>query len=87
LSTVQSIAPLPPKAIEVKETAFRSDSVFLPPTSEGNIFFGEVQEARDNLLYEALLAEIGIFAYRGSFACVIGDRDSFKDWRAVVIFC
>ncbi len=78
MSTVQSIAPLPPKAIEVKETAFRADGVFLPPTPEGNIFFGEVQQARDNLLYERLLAEISIFAYR--------DRDSFKDWRAVVIY-
>ena len=79
------ISNFPPQAdgyrfdsIEVKETAFRADGVFLPPTPEGNIFFGEVQQARDNLLYERLLAEIGIFAYR--------DRDSFKDWRAVVIY-
>jgi predicted transposase/invertase (TIGR01784 family) len=52
--------------------------VFLPPTPEGNVFFGEVQQAPDNLLYERLLAEIAIFAYR--------ERDSFKDWRAVVIY-
>jgi predicted transposase YdaD len=51
--------------------------VFLPPTPAGNVFFGEVQQERDNLLYERLLAEIAIFAYR--------DRDSFKDWRAVVM--
>jgi predicted transposase/invertase (TIGR01784 family) len=50
----------------------------LPPTHEGNVFFCEVQQARDNLLYERLLAEISIFAYR--------ERDSFKDWRAVVIY-
>jgi predicted transposase/invertase (TIGR01784 family) len=79
------IANFPPQAadyrfdsVEVKETAFRADGVFLPPTPEGNIYFGEVQQAKDNLLYERLLAEIGIFAYR--------DRDSFKDWRAVVIY-
>jgi predicted transposase/invertase (TIGR01784 family) len=48
------------------------------PTPEGNVFFCEVQQARDNLLYERLLAEISIFAYR--------ERDSFKDWRAVVIY-
>jgi predicted transposase/invertase (TIGR01784 family) len=79
------LANFPPQAaeyrfdsVEVKETAFRADGVFLPPTPEGNVYFGEVQQARDNLLYERLLAEIGIFAYR--------DRDSFKDWRAVVIY-
>ncbi len=65
-------------SVEVKETAFRVDGVFLPPTPEGNIFFGEVQQAPDSLLYERLLAEISIFAYR--------ERDSFKDWRAVVIY-
>jgi predicted transposase/invertase (TIGR01784 family) len=79
------LADFPPQAtdyrfdsVEVKETAFRADGVFLPPTREGNIYFGEVQQARDNLFYERLLAEIGIFAYR--------DRDSFNDWRAVVIY-
>jgi predicted transposase/invertase (TIGR01784 family) len=65
-------------SVEVKETAFRADGVFLPPTPEGNIFFGEVQQAKDDLFYERLLAEIGIFAYR--------NRGSFKDWRAVVIY-
>jgi predicted transposase/invertase (TIGR01784 family) len=79
------LANFPPQAadyrfdsIEVKETAFRADGVFLPPTPEGNVFFCEVQQARDNLLYERLLAEISIFAYR--------ERDRFKDWRAIVIY-
>jgi predicted transposase/invertase (TIGR01784 family) len=79
------LANFPPQAadyrfdsVEVKETAFRADGVFLPPTPEGNVYFGEVQQAKDNLLYERLMAEISIFAYR--------DRDSFKDWRAVVIY-
>jgi predicted transposase/invertase (TIGR01784 family) len=79
------ISSFPPQAedyrfdsIEVKETAFRADGVFLPPTPAGNVFFCEVQQAKDNLLYERLLAEISIFAYR--------ERDSFKDWRAVVIY-
>jgi predicted transposase/invertase (TIGR01784 family) len=79
------LANFPPQAadyrfdsVEVKETAFRADGVFLPPTPEGNVYFGEVQQARDNLLYERLMAEVSIFAYR--------DRDSFKDWRAVVIY-
>jgi predicted transposase/invertase (TIGR01784 family) len=79
------LANFPPQAadyrfdsVEVKETAFRADGVFLPPTPEGNVYFGEVQQAKDNLLYERLMAEVSIFAYR--------DRDSFKDWRAVVIY-
>jgi predicted transposase/invertase (TIGR01784 family) len=79
------ISSFPPQAegyrfdsVEVKETSFRADGVFLPPTPEGNVFFCEVQQARDNLLYERLLAEISIFAYR--------ERDSFKDWQAVVIY-
>jgi predicted transposase/invertase (TIGR01784 family) len=79
------ISSFPPQAenyrfdsVEVKETSFRADGVFLPPTPAGNVFFCEVQQARDNLLYERLLAEISIFAYR--------ERDSFKDWRAVVIY-
>jgi predicted transposase/invertase (TIGR01784 family) len=79
------LANFPPQAadyrfdsVEVKETAFRADGVFLPPTPEGNVYFGEVQQAKDNLLYERLMAEISIFAYR--------DRESFKDWRAVVIY-
>jgi predicted transposase/invertase (TIGR01784 family) len=79
------LADFPPQAtdyrfdsVEVKETAFRADGVFLPPTPEGNVYFGEVQQEKDNLLYERLMAEISIFAYR--------DRDSFKDWRAVVIY-
>jgi predicted transposase/invertase (TIGR01784 family) len=50
----------------------------LPPTPEGNVYFCEVQQAKDNLLYERLLAEISIFAYR--------ERESFKDWKAVVIY-
>jgi predicted transposase/invertase (TIGR01784 family) len=79
------LANFPPQAadyrfdsVEVKETAFRADGVFLPPTPEGNVYFGEVQQAGDNLLYERLMAEVSIFAYR--------DRDSFKDWRAVVLY-
>jgi predicted transposase/invertase (TIGR01784 family) len=79
------LANFPPQAadyrfdsVEVKETAFRADGVFLPPDPEGNVYFGEVQQAKDNLLYERLMAEVSIFAYR--------DRESFKDWRAVVIY-
>jgi predicted transposase YdaD len=44
------ISNFPPQAedyrfdsIEVKETAFRADGVFLPLTPEGNVYFCEVQ--------------------------------------------
>jgi predicted transposase/invertase (TIGR01784 family) len=65
-------------SVEVKETSFRIDGVFLPPNNSGNAYFGEVQFQKDNLLYERILSEIGIYTYR--------HRDLFYDWRAVVIY-
>ncbi len=65
-------------SVEVKETAFRIDGVFLPPDRAGNIFFVEVQFQADELLYERMLSEISIYTYR--------HRDSFSDWRAVAIY-
>jgi predicted transposase/invertase (TIGR01784 family) len=65
-------------AIEVKETSFRMDGVFIPPDRSGIIYFAEVQFQRDELLYERMLSEISIYAYR--------HRDSFADWRAVAIY-
>ncbi len=66
------------EAIEVKETAFRMDRVFLPPNASGIVYFGEVQFQLDELLYERLVSEIGIYTYR--------NRERFVDWRAVVIY-
>jgi predicted transposase/invertase (TIGR01784 family) len=65
-------------SVEVKETAFRIDGVFIPPYRSGNIFFVEVQFQTDELLYERMLSEISIYTYR--------HRDSFSDWRAVAIY-
>ena len=65
-------------SIEVKETSFRIDGVFLPPDNSGNVYFCEVQFQKDHLLYERLNSEIGIYAYRY--------REKFYDWRAVVIY-
>jgi predicted transposase/invertase (TIGR01784 family) len=65
-------------SIEVKETSFRIDGVFLPPENSGNVYFCEVQFQKDNLLYERLNSEIGIYTYR----C----REKFYDWRAVVMY-
>jgi predicted transposase/invertase (TIGR01784 family) len=63
------LIPNPPKnaeeyifdAIEVKETSFRMDGVFIPPDSSGIVYFCEVQFQIDELLYERMLAEISIY--------------------------
>ena len=66
------------EAIEVKETSFRMDGVFMPPDADGIVYFCEVQFQPDNLLYERINAEIGIFVYR--------NRERLSDWAAVVIY-
>jgi predicted transposase/invertase (TIGR01784 family) len=65
-------------AVEVKETAFRMDGVFLPPDPSGIVYFCEVQFQLDELLYERMLSEISIYSYR--------QRERFSDWQAVVIY-
>ena len=65
-------------AVEVKETSFRLDGVFLPPAASGIIYFCEVQFQLDEVLYERMMSEIGIYTYR--------NRERFADWRAVVIY-
>jgi predicted transposase/invertase (TIGR01784 family) len=65
-------------SVEVKETAFRIDGVFIPPEPSGIIYFCEVQFQLDKLLYERMLSEISIYTYR--------HRSLFSDWRAVVIY-
>jgi predicted transposase/invertase (TIGR01784 family) len=66
------------EAIDVKETAFRMDGVFVPPDRSGIIYFCEVQFQKDEILYERINSEIGIYIYR--------NRDRFLDWQAVVIY-
>lgn len=66
------------EAVEVKETAFRMDGVFLPPNRSGLIYFAEVQFQLDELLYERMLSEISIYTYR--------NRERFANWQAVVIY-
>jgi predicted transposase/invertase (TIGR01784 family) len=65
-------------SVEVKETSFRIDGVFLPPDSSGNVYFCEVQFQKDNLLYERLNSETAVYTYR--------QRNRFHDWRSVVIY-
>jgi predicted transposase/invertase (TIGR01784 family) len=66
------------ESIEVKETAFRIDGVFLPPNPAGIVYFCEVQFQPDELLYERMLSEIAIYTYR--------NRERFANWQAVVIY-
>jgi predicted transposase/invertase (TIGR01784 family) len=54
------------------------DGVFLPPTSDGVVYFCEVQFQPDELLYERMNSEIGIYTYR--------HRSRFRDWKAIVIY-
>jgi predicted transposase/invertase (TIGR01784 family) len=65
-------------SVEVKETSFRIDGVFLPPDRAGTIFFCEVQFQLDELLYERMVSEISIYTYRR--------RSSLSNWRAVAIY-
>jgi predicted transposase/invertase (TIGR01784 family) len=65
-------------SVEVKETSFRIDGVFLPPHPTELIYFCEVQFQTDPLLYERMNSEISIYAYR--------QRSMFRDWRAIVIY-
>ncbi|MHC5599761.1 MAG: Rpn family recombination-promoting nuclease/putative transposase [Nostoc sp.] len=66
-------------SVELKQTAFRIDGVFLPiaDTSSQPIYFVEVQFQKDNEFYARLFSEI--FLYLRLYAPT-------TDWRTVVIF-
>lgn len=68
------------ESIEVKETAFRIDGVFLPPAdaSPKVVYFAEVQFQSDEFLYYRFFTEIMLYLNR--------NRDRFDDWFGVVIF-
>ena len=42
------------EAVEVKETDFRMDGVFLPPDLDGIVYFCEAQFQKDEILYERM---------------------------------
>ena len=65
-------------SIEVKQTAFRIDGVFLPQeTTENPIYFLEVQFQPDKELYNRLFAEIFLY---------IRQSKSSSDWKGVIIY-
>lgn len=48
-------------SVEIKETSFRIDGVFLPPDRSGTVFFCEVQFQLDDYLYKRILCETSYF--------------------------
>jgi predicted transposase/invertase (TIGR01784 family) len=66
------------EAIEVKETSFRADGAWMPPTPTGAVYFAEVQFQPDEIFYERMNAEISIFTFR--------NRDRCGSWQGIVLF-
>ncbi len=64
-------------SVELKQTAFRIDGVFLPENPENPIYFTEVQFQKDPKIYLRLFSEI--FTY-------LRDNDPALRWRAMIIF-
>ena len=62
------------ESIEVKETAFRIDGVFLPPedASPKVVFFGEVQFQKDEDLYKRFLRSFLFFCDDRKWHMTIG---------------
>ncbi len=68
------------ESLEVKETAFRIDGVFLPPKDAASrvIFFAEVQFQKDEGLYHRFFTKSLMYLNR--------NRSQYDDWFCVVIF-
>lgn len=68
------------QSVEVKETAFRIDGVFLPPedASPKIVFFAEVQFQKDEALYHRFFTESLLYLYR--------NQATYDDWYGVIIF-
>jgi predicted transposase/invertase (TIGR01784 family) len=68
------------ESVEVKETAFRIDGVFLPPenTTPRIIFFAEVQFQKDEALYHRFFTESMMYLNQ--------NQGQYDDWYCVVIF-
>ncbi|PAX53970.1 Rpn family recombination-promoting nuclease/putative transposase [Brunnivagina elsteri] len=65
-------------SIEVKQTAFRIDGVFLPIQNEENpIYFVEVQFQPDSDIYSRIISEVFLYLRQNPFK---------NTWRGVVIY-
>ena len=65
------------RSVEIKQTAFRIDGIFLPNSPAQPVYFAEVQFQEDPLFYARFFSEI--FLYLRQYPAP-------NDWRAVVIF-
>ena len=64
-------------SVEVKQTSFRIDGVFLSPLANQPVYFAEFQFQKDEQLYKRLFAEIFLY---------LRHHPDTLHWRAVVIF-
>ncbi len=64
-------------SVELKQTSFRIDGVFLPQDIDQPIYFTEVQFQKDEKIYLRLFSEI--FTY-------LRDNEPDLRWRAMIIF-
>lgn len=65
-------------SVEIKQTAFRIDGVFIPAQTEDNpIYFVEVQFQTDTEIYSRLFSEIFLY---------LRQNQPKNSWRGVVIF-
>ncbi|MEO0349695.1 MAG: Rpn family recombination-promoting nuclease/putative transposase [Cyanobacteria bacterium P01_A01_bin.15] len=65
-------------SVELKQTAFRIDGVFLPPEGSNQpVYFVEVQFQKDPHLYRRLFAEVFLFLQK---------HPDVQHWRAVAIY-
>jgi predicted transposase/invertase (TIGR01784 family) len=68
------------ESVEIKETAFRIDGVFLPPDTASNkiIFFAEFQCQTDEDLFHRFFSESLLYLYRNQVV--------YDDWYGIIIF-
>ena len=66
-------------SVEVKQSAFRIDGVFLPKSNspDQTVIFVEVQFQKDNGLYERLFSEIMMY---------LAQNPEVEDWRAIAVY-
>ncbi|MGI8499517.1 MAG: Rpn family recombination-promoting nuclease/putative transposase [Hassallia sp.] len=67
------------RSVEIKQTAFRVDGVFLPPENspDKTVYFCEVQFQKDEFLYHRVFAELFLF---------LDQNPATVDWYAVIIY-
>jgi predicted transposase/invertase (TIGR01784 family) len=65
------------RSVEIKQTAFRIDGIFLPSRPTQPVYFAEVQFQEDPQFYARFFSEIFLY---------LRQYPEPNDWRAVVIF-